>query len=87
VTAAIDYLCVSEKHQVPEDAVNPVIRHDGGWGYCPAAAAAEHDWYASGGWTLATVREWMKRPGDNANVTRGRGPLESNRDHRDFAFR
>jgi hypothetical protein len=62
VAAIVDYLCASEEHQVAEDAASPVIRCDGGWGYCPAGAPSGHDWRATGGRTLATVREWMRRP-------------------------
>ncbi len=61
MAAVIDYLCASEQHQVSEDAANPVISFDGGRGYCPAGAALGHDWRATGGRTLATVREWMGR--------------------------
>jgi hypothetical protein len=62
VTPVIDHLCASEEHQVPEDAPRPVMAYEGGWGYCPAGAVAGHDWRATGGRTLATVREWMGRP-------------------------
>lgn len=61
VTGVIDYLCASEAHHVPVDAASPVIVFDGGRGYCPAGASEEHDWRATGGRTLATVREWMGR--------------------------
>jgi len=61
MSGVIDYLCASQEHQVPEDAPSPVIAYDGGRGYCPAGAAAGHDWRATGGRTLATVREWMGR--------------------------
>ena len=61
VASVIDYLCASQEHQVPEDAARPVIAYDGGWGYCPAGATTGHDWRATGGRTLATVREWMGR--------------------------
>jgi hypothetical protein len=61
VSGVIDYLCTSEAHQVPEDAPNPVIPCDWGRGYCPAGAAEGHDWRATGGRTLTTVREWMGR--------------------------
>ena len=62
VTPVIDHLCASEEHQVPEDAPRPVMAYEGGWGYCPAGAVTGHDWRATGGRTLATVREWMGRP-------------------------
>ncbi len=61
MSGVIDYLCASQEHLVAEDAASPVIRYDGGWGYCPAGAADGHDWRATGGRTLATVREWMGR--------------------------
>jgi len=61
VGGVIDYLCASEEHQVQEDAPSPVIACDGGRGYCPAGAVTGHDWRATGGRTLATVREWMGR--------------------------
>jgi hypothetical protein len=61
VSGVIDYLCTSEAHQILEDAPNPVVACDGGRGYCPAGAAEGHDWRATGGRTLATVREWMGR--------------------------
>ena len=61
VSGVIDYLCTSEAHQVPEDAPSPVIACEGGRGYCPAGAAEGHDWRATGGRTLTTVREWMGR--------------------------
>jgi hypothetical protein len=45
-----------------EDVARPVIRHAEQWGYCPAGATADHDWRATGGKTLATVRDWLGRP-------------------------
>jgi hypothetical protein len=45
-----------------EDAETPVIVYADRWGYCPAGAADGHDWRATGGRTLATVREWLGRP-------------------------
>ena len=62
VSGVIDYLCACEAHHVPADAACPVIAFDAGRGYCPAGAAEGHDWRATGGRTLATVREWMGRP-------------------------
>jgi hypothetical protein len=62
VTGVIDYLCASEAHRVPVDAASPVIAFEAGRGYCPAGASDGHDWRATGGRTLATVREWMGRP-------------------------
>jgi hypothetical protein len=47
---------------LPEDVANPVIRYAERWGYCPAGDAEEHDWRATGGRTLGTVREWLGRP-------------------------
>ena len=68
VSGVIDYLCASDEHQVPDDADDPLVRHDGAWGYCPAAAVTGHDWRATGGRTLATVREWMGRPVPTSGV-------------------
>jgi hypothetical protein len=62
VSLVIEYLCASQEHQSPEDAPNPLIIHEGACGYCPAGVAADHDWRATGGKTLATVREWLGRP-------------------------
>jgi hypothetical protein len=62
VNAVIEHLCASQAHQVPEDVASPVIGYAGSWGYCPAGAAEGHDWRATGGRTLATVREWLGRP-------------------------
>jgi len=62
VNAVIEHLCASQEHQVPEDVASPVIVCAGRWGYCPAGVAEGHDWRATGGRTLATVREWMGRP-------------------------
>ena len=67
MSLVIEYLCASEAHQSPDDALNPLIMHDGGCGYCPAGAAEGHDWRATGGKTLATVREWMGRPETSAH--------------------
>lgn len=61
VTGVIDYLCASVAHHVEVDAASPVIAFDAGRGYCPAGASEGHDWRATGGRTLATVREWMGR--------------------------
>lgn len=58
----IEHLCAKPDHQVPEDVGNPVIRQADGWGYCPAGASDGHDWRATGGKTLATVRDWLGRP-------------------------
>jgi hypothetical protein len=62
VSLIIEHLCAKAEHQVPEDAASPVIRHADEWGYCPAGAADGHDWRATGGKTLATVRDWLGRP-------------------------
>ena len=60
--AVIEYLCASPAHQLPVDVSTPVIPYAGRWAYCPAGEAAGHDWRATGGKTLATVREWLGRP-------------------------
>jgi len=62
VSSVIDYLCASQEHQLPEDAASPVLVYDDGWAYCPAGAATGHDWRATGGRTLATVRDLLRRP-------------------------
>jgi hypothetical protein len=77
VQAVIEYLCANPAHQVPVDVGNPVIPHAGRWAYCPAGEADGHDWRATGGKTLATVREWLGRPAavvhdDELVVTSGR---------------
>ena len=62
MNSVIEHLCASQDHQPAEDAAAPVIRYAERWGYCPAGAADGHDWRATGGRTLATVREWLGRP-------------------------
>jgi hypothetical protein len=62
VNTVIEHLCASQEHQPVEDAETPVIVYADRWGYCPAGAADGHDWRATGGRTLATVREWLGRP-------------------------
>lgn len=62
MSAIIEHLCASQEHQIPEDVASPVIAYAGSSAYCPAGAADGHDWRATGGRTLATVREWMGRP-------------------------
>ncbi len=58
----IEYLCASPEHQLAEDVTSPVVSCASAWGYCPAGVAEGHDWRATGGKTLATVREWLGRP-------------------------
>jgi hypothetical protein len=65
----IEHLCANPDHQVPEDVGDPVIRHAGQWGYCPAGATDGHDWRATGGKTLATVRDWLGRPSHSDTAT------------------
>ena len=62
MNGVIEHLCAREEHQVPKDVASPVIAYAGSWAYCPAGAVDLHDWRATGGRTLATVREWMGRP-------------------------
>jgi len=62
LVAVIEHLCAKPDHQLPQDVGSPVIIHAGAWSYCPAGAADDHDWRATGGRTLATVREWLGRP-------------------------
>jgi len=76
MNTVIEHLCASQDHQPPEDAAVSVIRYADRWGYCPAGAADGHDWRATGGRTLATVREWLGRPAivrrlDEATATSG----------------
>jgi hypothetical protein len=62
VSAVIEHLCANPDHQVPEDVETPVVLYAGRWAYCPAGVATGHDWRATGGKTLATVRDWLGRP-------------------------
>ena len=57
----IEHLCAAAAHQPAEDAANPIVVYAGALGYCPAGAADGHDWRATGGRTLATVRDWLGR--------------------------
>jgi hypothetical protein len=61
VNGVIEHLCARQEHQILEDVASPVIVYAGSWSYCPAGEADGHDWRATGGRTLATVREWMGR--------------------------
>jgi len=61
VNGIIEHLCAKPEHQIPEDVSSPVIVYAGSWSYCPAGEADGHDWRATGGRTLATVRDWMGR--------------------------
>ena len=62
MNAVIEHLCANQEHQLPADVASPVIAYADRWGYCPAGVAEGHDWRATGGRTLATVREWLGRP-------------------------
>ena len=62
VNAVIEHLCANPTHQIPEDVATPLVVHGDRWGYCPAGSVDGHDWRATGGKTLATVREWLGRP-------------------------
>ena len=62
VSAVIEYLCANPAHQLPDDVGSPVIMYAERWAYCPAGSTDGHDWRATGGKTLATVREWLGRP-------------------------
>lgn len=62
VTGIIEHLCARPEHQPPEDVAEPVIFYAGALGYCASGMAEGHDWRATGGRTLATVREWLGRP-------------------------
>jgi hypothetical protein len=75
VNAVIEHLCANPEHQIPKDVEHPVVMYAGRWAYCPAGVADGHDWRATGGKTLATVRDWMGRPSappqNDAGVTVG----------------
>lgn len=62
VSGIIEHLCARPDHQPSEDVAEPVIMYAGAWSYCPSGSAEGHDWRATGGRTLATVREWLGRP-------------------------
>jgi len=70
LVAVIEHLCAKPEHQLPQDVGSPVVLHAGAWAYCPAGAADDHDWRATGGRTLATVREWLGRPSPVPSLTR-----------------
>jgi hypothetical protein len=58
----IEYLCAHPAHQIAEDVADPITLYNGVGAYCPSGASADHDWRATGGRTLPTVREWLGRP-------------------------
>lgn len=62
VSHVIEHLCATPEHQVAHDVTDPLVKHAGTWGYCPAGLADAHDWRETGGKTLTTVREWLGRP-------------------------
>jgi len=62
VSAVIEYLCANPAHQLPDDVGSPVIMYAERWAYCPAGSTDGHDWRATGGKTLTTVRDWLGRP-------------------------
>jgi len=62
LVAVIEHLCAKPEHQLTQDVGSPVVLYAGAWAYCPAGATDDHDWRATGGRTLATVREWLGRP-------------------------
>ena len=66
----IEHLCARPEHQLPQDVGSPIVLHYGAWAYCPAGSVNDHDWRATGGRTLATVREWLGRPAPATSVTR-----------------
>jgi hypothetical protein len=70
LVAVIEHLCAKPEHQLPQDVGSPIVMYAGAWGYCPAGAADDHDWRATGGRTLATVREWLGRPSPVTSLTR-----------------
>lgn len=77
MNAVIEHLCASPAHQLPDDVESPIVTYAGRWAYCPAGVAEGHDWRATGGKTLATVRDWMGRPAaaghDDAQLKVGAG--------------
>jgi hypothetical protein len=62
VAGIIEYFCSNPAHRPTRDADAPLLVYDGGAGYCPAGDVGGHEWCATGGRTLATVREWLARP-------------------------
>ena len=63
MSGVIEYLCARPEHQPAEDAAEPVVVYAGRLAYCPLGATDGHDWRATGGKTLPTVREWLGRSG------------------------
>ncbi|HAF09984.1 MAG TPA: hypothetical protein DCK98_07890 [Chloroflexi bacterium] len=62
VSHVIEHLCATPEHQIAHDVADPLVKHAGTWGYCPAGLSDAHDWRETGGKTLTTVREWLGRP-------------------------
>ena len=62
MSPVIEHLCAKAEHQIPCDVADPLVKHAGTWGYCPAGVTGDHDWRETGGKTLTTVREWLGRP-------------------------
>ena len=62
MTGVIEYICTNPEHRPPQDAPDAVFEHAGVLAYCPLAGTEDHDWRATGGKTLTTVREWLGRP-------------------------
>ena len=62
MSGIIEHLCAEPSHQLAEDAPDPVIVYLSKLAYCPAGAVEGHDWRATGGKTLGTVRDWLARP-------------------------
>ena len=62
VNNIMEHLCANPEHRPPEDVEQPFAIYAGRRAYCPLGAADGHDWRATGGKTLSTVREWLGRP-------------------------
>ena len=60
--AIVEHLCANPEHQPPEDVAHPFAPYEGTLGYCPLGATEDHDWRVTGGRTLGTVKEWLRRP-------------------------
>ena len=76
--AVIEHLCANPAHQPAVDVSAPVIPYSGRWAYCPAGESEGHDWRATGGKTLATVREWLGRGGPTDGAQRDLIPAAAN---------
>ena len=65
----IEYVCTNVEHWPPHDVESPFDTHAGTLGYCPMGVTGGHDWCATGGTTLPTVRDWLSRPDGVARLS------------------